>query len=181
MAWKALICFFFLINFGYEQNLSKNPPGGEKRRIHANRVISSRFNYWYFGAVLKSRFANARQVVAQYKAAEEAYYMANGLYTTDISNLDISFPNCNVVKDMLICDNYFQMDPLNGTGDSSNPSNARLRLLYCPPDAKSLSYEQCLTKAEFLYTVWLDQSSKPGITTCTGTTDLGKKFCKTVS
>ena len=132
-------------------------------------------------AVLKSRFANARQVVAQYKAAEEAYYMANGLYTTDISNLDISFPNCNVVKDMLICDNYFQMDPLNGTGDSSNPSNARLQLLYCPPDAKSLSYEQCLTKAEFLYTVWLDQSSKPGITTCTGTTDLGKKFCKTVS
>ena len=135
----------------------------------------------YEMAVLKSRFANMRQIAAQYKAAEESYYMANGLYTTDINNMDISFPNCSVEEDMLICDNYFQLDPLNGTGDSSNPSNARLQLLYCPPNAKDLSYGQCLTKAEFLYTVWLDQSSNPGKTTCTGTTDLGKKFCKSIS
>ncbi len=26
-AARPLICFFFLINFGYDQNLSKNPPG----------------------------------------------------------------------------------------------------------------------------------------------------------
>ena len=41
--------FFFLIHFAFDQNLSKNPPGGEKRRIYANRAISSGFNHWYFG------------------------------------------------------------------------------------------------------------------------------------
>ena len=36
-----------LINFGYGQNLSKNSPGGEKRRVYADRAVSGRFNHWY--------------------------------------------------------------------------------------------------------------------------------------
>ena len=46
---RPLICFFFLINFGYEQNLSKKPSGGGKCRIYANRAVSGGFNYRYFG------------------------------------------------------------------------------------------------------------------------------------
>ena len=51
----ALDLFFFLINFAYEQNLSKTLPGGEKRRIYANRVISGRFNHWYPGGGWRCR------------------------------------------------------------------------------------------------------------------------------
>ncbi len=130
-------------------------------------------------AVLKSRFANMRQIAAQFKAAEEAYYMANGEYTVDIQQMDIAFPSCSVLQgDLLVCDDDFQLDPLLGVNNTASPGSAYLSVLYCPTFAKTLSFGACLEKADFSYTVWLDQSSYPGKTTCTGKTDLGTQLCK---
>ena len=130
----------------------------------------------YEMAVLKARFANMRQIAAQYKAAEEAYYMANGSYANQTSDLDIDFKNCTEVNDLLACDNYLQLDPLDGR-DGLALNKANLRIFYCPGKARS-TFEECTNNRDFMYTVWLDNSSKPGQTECSGTTELGKKFCK---
>ena len=81
----------------------------------------------YEMAVLKARFANMRQIAAQYKAAEEAYYMANGSYTNQTSDLDIDFKNCTGVNDLLACDNYLQLDPLDTSIDGLTLNKANLR------------------------------------------------------
>ena len=131
-------------------------------------------------AVLKSRFANIRQIAAQVKAAEEAYYMANGKYTHILANLDISFPNCVLKDDVLACDTYLQLDPLNSSADGADLNRANLRIAYCPNQAQTVVFNDCYNAKDFVYTVWLDNSAKPGQTECAGVTDLGKKFCKTL-
>ena len=135
----------------------------------------------YQMAVLKSRFAAIRTVGESLKRAEEAYYMANGEYTVDIQQMDIAFPSCSVLQgDLLVCDDDFQLDPLLGVNNTASPGSAYLSVLYCPTFAKKLSFGACSEKADFVYRVWLDQSSYPGKTTCTGKTDLGTQLCKSV-
>lgn len=141
-------------------------------------ILSSVALPQYQKAVLKARFANMRQVAAQYKTAEEAYYLANGLYTNDIDKLDISFPSCRIEVDILICDNYFMLDPLLG-GSTDEPSKSNLRLSYCPGAVRG-SYDGCVAAADFTYTVWLTHSSKPNQTECTGNTSAGTDFCRSV-
>lgn len=143
-------------------------------------ILSSVALPQYQKAVLKARFANMRQVAAQYKAAEEAYYMANGAYTNQISNLDISFPSCRMVKDEFVCDNYFMLDPLYGSSDGADPATANLTLLYCLQGSSLWDYSRCFAAADFTYTVWLTHSSKPDQTECTGKTSAGTAFCRSV-
>lgn len=133
----------------------------------------------YQKAVLKARFANMRQVAAQYKAAEEAYFMANGEYTNDINSLDISFPSCRVILgDILSCDNYFMLDPL--IGSTKEPDTHNLRLVYCPAFMTADSFSTCHNNSDFYLTVWLSNSSAPDQTVCTGRTPLGISFCNSM-
>lgn len=121
----------------------------------------------YQKAVLKARFSNMHQVAMQYKMAEEAYYMANGLYTTDINKLDISLPSCKQIeKDVLACDSYFVLDPLLGTQDTALLNSAVLLLRYCPGSTQSNN--SCVTSKnyQFEYRVWLTHSAKPEQTEC---------------
>ena len=53
----------------------------------------------YQMAVAKSRYATIKPLVESIVAAEEAYYLANGAYTVDVENLDISLPHWNSVED----------------------------------------------------------------------------------
>ena len=46
----------------------------------------------YNKAVYKARYASIMDLVNAVANAEELYYLANGTYTTDISNLDVSLP-----------------------------------------------------------------------------------------
>lgn len=46
----------------------------------------------YQVAVRKSRMANLAALATSIAKAEEAYYMANGTYTPDFEDLDISVP-----------------------------------------------------------------------------------------
>lgn len=135
----------------------------------------------YEKAVMKSRFANMRQLAAQYKTAEEAYYMANGAYTNITANLDLAFPDCTLNSDTLVCDNYFILDPLLSSADGLDPASAALTLAYCPAYAKAApTYSDCNGRADFIYTVWLTHSAKPDRTECAGKTEQGRILCKSL-
>lgn len=47
----------------------------------------------YQKAVLKSRFTQAKILVQSLSQAQERFYLANGIYTTNIDELDIDLPN----------------------------------------------------------------------------------------
>ncbi len=47
----------------------------------------------YQAAVLKSRFTTMKDIVRSVKQAEQRYFMANGKYTKNYNDLDISYPN----------------------------------------------------------------------------------------
>jgi len=129
----------------------------------------------YKKAVVKSRLANMKQIMSAVKTAEEAYYLTNGTYTEQWAELDIDLPNCPpraTGSDVLICDNYFMLDPLNGL-------ESTLTVYYCPDDVKLKSrIVICENHSDFTYTVWLDNSEYPGKYLCTGKTNLGKAVCK---
>lgn len=136
----------------------------------------------YEKAVMKARFANMRQLAAQYKTAEEAYYMANGVYTNTTSNLDLEFPGCTLNSDTLVCDNYFILDPLLSSADGLVLETAALNLAYCPAYAKAApTYSDCAGRADFIYTVWLTHSAKPDQTECVERTEQGRILCKSLS
>lgn len=133
----------------------------------------------YEKAVFKARFANMRQVAAQYKVAEEAYFMANGSYTNQINNLDISFSGCSFKADTMFCDNYFILDPL--AESPGKPAVAVLNLQYCPGKAKSaVNYDACSAAADLKYSVWLSQSDYPDKTECIPKTEKGKMLCGSI-
>ncbi len=46
----------------------------------------------YTRAVEKSRFTQAITAIRSLRDAEQVYYMANGAYTTNLADLDVSFP-----------------------------------------------------------------------------------------
>ena len=46
----------------------------------------------YQKAVVKSRFATMKDIFRSVKEAEQRYFMANGDYTTNLNDLDISYP-----------------------------------------------------------------------------------------
>ena len=129
----------------------------------------------YQKAVAKARLSNMKQIIASVKTAEETFYLKNGTYTIDWELLDIDLPNCPpraTNSDVLICDNYFMLDPLNG-------DVANLRAFYCPEDVKiKADSSQCSLHSDFVYTVWLDNSNNAGTITCTGNTAFGTNICK---
>ena len=137
----------------------------------------------YQKAVLRSRLANIQQIMASYKNAQEVYYMANDSYTSNSSLLDVDFSVCPLRaegSDVFICDNYFMLDPIEGNVPDS--AHANIRAIYCPEDvAKKSSSTTCYSNADFVYTVWFANSTHPNTVSCTGRTDLGRNFCKSVN
>ena len=131
----------------------------------------------YEMAVLKSRFAAIRTVGESLKRAEETYYMANGYYEASTNQLDIDFKGVCTGTDILQCDNFFRIDIINGAGIVTDPSKLYIGIHYYS-DGYDLSTDSGKGPIDFSYRIWLDNSAKPGQRTCTGHTDLGKKFCK---
>ena len=60
----------------------------------------------YQKAVIKSRFSTMKDIVRAVKDAEQIYFMANGKYTTNINDLDITYPvdsNNNISVNNVYC------------------------------------------------------------------------------
>ncbi len=53
----------------------------------------------YQKAVLKSRFSTVKSMAEAVAQAQEVYFLANGKYSTTLSNLDIEFPAGGTVND----------------------------------------------------------------------------------
>ena len=132
----------------------------------------------YQMAVLKSRFATVRTVAENLKKAEEIYYMANGYYEADTNKLDIDYKGVCSGNDVLKCENYFYVDVLGGSGISTTLGYNYIAVYYCG----GLEWGTCRdSKGDFVYQVWLDNSSYPGGRTCSGRSDLGVQFCKMIN
>ena len=123
----------------------------------------------YKKAVIKSRLATVKPILFSIKEAEEEYFLVNGEYTDDLSNLSITVSCTTVIDDVFRCDNYFAIDPMVGT-------QGNIAAHYCPQYLTN--WNQCNGNADdFSYTVWFDQSENPGKHVCQGNSDLGRKIC----
>ncbi len=125
----------------------------------------------YNKAVIKSRLATLKPLLATLKTAEEEYYLINNTYTNDLNVLSVSLSCTHGVDDLWYCDNYFMIDPID---DGNN-----IRALYCPGKHAG-DYGTCSTNADFTYLVWFDHSDYPSQIDCDGRTSLGTKICSGV-
>ena len=130
-------------------------------------------------AVMKSRFAGARIVVENILKAEEMYYLANNSYTADVSLLDVDYSDsCRSSGNFLQCDNFFGINVIQD-GNVNIANNLYVFAQYCP---EATSSADCVSKAEFGYVAYLQNSAYPGgMKSCIGRTTKGSKFCRIIN
>nr|MCR5504162.1 hypothetical protein [Elusimicrobiaceae bacterium] len=138
----------------------------------------------YKQSIVKSRFANIKIIMADIKRSQEMYYLVNGKYSFDIEHLDTKTTCPTISVDdgtTLSCGKYFDIDIIGQVEESAGPEHYFLQAYYCPSyAATNIAVNKCLYNAEFIYTVWFDNSSHPGIITCTGVTPVGEKICSDI-
>ncbi len=127
----------------------------------------------YKVAVAKSRLAAVKPLLADLKAAEEVYYLANGYYTANDTELDLSITEALHSHSNGKLTDMFYINLL-GTAVGS----AYTYVVYCPRTGAA-DATACNNNAEFIYMVWFEHSNQPNQITCTGYTDLGRAVCKT--
>ena len=98
----------------------------------------------YQKAVLKSRYAKLKPLVKALADAEEVYYLANGEYTTDISDLDLDFSQypTDVVQNKTGENEY--IFPQNKKCTLNVLDNGRLQRVVCHELDWGISYGQIL-------------------------------------
>ena len=126
----------------------------------------------YEKAVLKSRFASIRPMITSLKNAEETFFLANGHYTADLTELDIDH-GCKVVSDtsFIVCDKYWGIDVIN---DGDN-----IMVMYCPNNLSSFS--ACNANQDFWYKIWFTHTNYPDQASCGGTSNLAKSVCQSLN
>lgn len=116
----------------------------------------------YEKAVAKARFTQIVTASRSFKDAMERYYLANGQYPDQWSDLDITYSGCTEIgtQYLLKCDK-FAVDLY----DAANQS-----LVFY--DMHGVAEENASTSvglqkdSPVIYTVWLDQSDRPGQIKC---------------
>ncbi len=119
----------------------------------------------YQQAVDKARYAELMSLVSTLAKAEEIYFMANGQYTDDFSELDISLPleQRGSSMEFVVGKNYYVSSDLR--------INTNLYVYGKYVDA------------EVLYLIYLDHSSKPGQRQCRShreNAERGEKICRSL-
>ena len=124
----------------------------------------------YEVAVKKSRLAAVIPLVKTLSDAEELYYNANGVYTGNVSSLDVSMPTGATLYGGDTDDGYVQLsnkiiiDLLSGTGDMVGGAGSFVEARL--PDGTNYIY----------YRQYLQNSSNPGERRCLG----HEKVCKSM-
>lgn len=121
----------------------------------------------YERAVAKARFIQLVTAGKSLKDAAEAYYMANGDYPQNWTQLDIEYPGCTEVggRYLLQCDK-FVVDLFAGANVNMVFYDVSLAEGTRDMDTAALS-----NAAHSVYTVWLDYSAYPGKTECRSRVD----------
>ena len=128
----------------------------------------------YEKAVMKSRMSSLWPILKSIKDAQEVYYMANGSYTDDLTQLDITIPKGDV-RSVSVCG---EEDYGNGTciNNLSSPTNASGWEVFGGVGSDcGLSTQTNLCS----FTVYFDHSNQPGVITCSGTDPKCPSICKT--
>ena len=131
----------------------------------------------YQRAVMKSRMSSVWPLLKGIKDAQEAYYMANGSYTDDLTQLDITIPK----GDLKSQPEYGQETYTNGMciNNVTNISSAGgwnvLGGLGSDCSGRDASQMQCF------FNVYFDNSSQPGVIKCGGAHPDCAAVCKTFS
>ena len=121
----------------------------------------------YQKAVWKSRYIQAKTMAESLVRAEEIYYLANGKYTKDWSELsiDVSATSCNSVDNVGTC--YFSWGACS--------LDLRYPMVACYLYKNGTAYLQ--------YNHWLEKSAYPNLKTCltysTNAKDTNNQVCKT--
>ena len=133
-------------------------------------------------AVLKTKFGSVMPLGRTIKEAQERYYMANGKYAVNLTELDIGLPSyCVKSKDgpnMWFCGEEWFLD--NGVGNGEAYGYIVLR--FCPHSDK-IHYTDCNTKREAEVAFYYEHpvslyTSYAGKIICTAVTAKGEKLCK---
>ena len=126
----------------------------------------------YEKAVMKSRMSSLWPILKSIKDAQEVYYLVNGKYTDNLSNLDIVIPRGDVRSNFAAG----QEDYGNGTciDNLSSPINASGWNVY--GGVGSNCGHNLLPCA---FTVYFDHSDQPGVIKCSGTDPKCASICKT--
>ena len=130
-------------------------------------------------AVAKSRLASIMSLGKAIDSAKEAYFLANGEYTTDVRKLDIDVPaDCTMVDTnghYYTCGKYWLLD--NNTAD--------FVIDYCPDNNQT--YAKCQSIRDFQL-AWIQQHNTddqwlPGTTYCIrfNNSALGKSICQNLT
>ncbi len=123
----------------------------------------------YQKAIHKTKLANAIQIAAAIRKAEEAYYMANGKYLANtLDGLDIDF---NLERE-----GEFLHSP-EGFFDIMQGASPRIDVWFCPGEP---TYQDCLKNRIVGVSVWFAQSEKPNQITCVGYSPTGNALCKSL-
>lgn len=123
----------------------------------------------YQKAVYKTKLANAVQIAAAIRKAEETYYMANGKYLPNtLDGLDIDFTLEREGEFLHSPEAFF--DIMQGT-------LPRIDIWFCPG---SSTYQDCLKNSIAGVNVWFSESEKPNQITCNSHSQMGKNLCKSL-
>ena len=141
----------------------------------------------YQKAVVKARVASMMPTIDGLIKAQEIFYLANGRYSEDMDELDISLPaSCGfaVVGGGIdiTCNNEFYV----GGGRKINKTNGMVMLNYCPGNASS--YQACSPKRDFVITFFFTYPNRennpnlriPNTSLCEPRTQFGREVCKSM-
>lgn len=132
----------------------------------------------YQKAVEKSRLMNYIQVGYGIKRAQEIFYLANGRYSSNLTDLDIDYTNigCSTETGNMVCPNGYLIE--NSKMENEGPFE--LAVIYLCPGNNSAGWANCSAHSEMVFYIYYDHSSGQGKTSCSYKTLLGKTLCKSI-
>lgn len=124
----------------------------------------------YQVAVLKSQLASYMPLVKSIHQAEEAYYLAHGEYTNNLSALDIEIPSegCTLITEELYSAQHYSCPDGHHIGVWNGPSNAQWQ-------TSKIAYLQFFSDLETT-----DISFKKGDIACFSKTETARKVCQSL-